>query len=158
MNGRLKHAKRWAPILLIVAAGACGGTAAGPTGSAALPAPDGNGSAASSRPALLGQWQLVSLSLAGEAPVAVEGPERFTVDFGVDERVALRADCNRCIGGYEASGGALRVGAMACTKAYCSSAPLDTNFAALVSGATGWQVNDAGLELHGPSGTALLRR
>ena len=85
-------------------------------------------------------------------------PERFTAEFGADGRVSLRADCNRCSGGYTATTGALAVGPMACTRAYCSSAPLDMTFTMLVGEATTWTAAKSSLELRGDSGVLRLRK
>ena len=74
------------------------------------------------------------------------------MDFTADGRVSLRADCNRCSAAYEATTNSLAVGLMACTRAYCASAPLDTTFAALVGQATSWRVVDGGLELRSEAG------
>lgn len=124
-------------------------------------APDSGGSAASGAPmpaALTGTWTLVSLQEAGRPATSIGSPERFTAEFASDGRVSLRADCNRCNGTCAATDGALRVSPMACTRAYCSSAPLDTQFAGLVGASTSWTVSGRGLELTGASGTLQLRR
>ena len=41
---------------------------------------------------------------------------------------------------------------MACTRAYCASAPLDSKFVALVGQATAWRSVDGGLELRSEAG------
>ena len=113
---------------------------------------------AQGRLGLVGTWQLVSVTEKGNASVTVGEPERFTAAFGADGRVSLRADCNRCSGGYTATTGALTVGPMACTRAYCSSAPLDLTFTMLVSEATTWTAAKSSLELRGDSGVLRLRK
>jgi heat shock protein HslJ len=143
---------------MALVAAACGGSAGGPTSSTPPPAGDGGSLEAQSRSGLLGDWQLVSVTEAGQAPVTVSGPERFTTTFGVDGRVSLRADCNRCSGSYAAGTGRLSVGPMACTRAYCPSAPLDTKFATLVQQATSWTAADGSLELRCNAGVLRLRR
>ena len=155
---RQAFAKRGAGLVLLVATVACGGSAERLTG-AALPPTEGGGTlTARSRLELVGAWQLVSLTETGKDSVSVGEPERFTAEFGADGRVSLRADCNRCSGGYTATTGALTVGPMACTRAYCSSAPLDMTFTMLVSEATTWTAAKSSLELRGDSGVLRLRK
>lgn len=135
---------------------ACGGSA--PLTEPTPPPFEALGSGASTpRPGLLGSWQLVSLTETGQAPVSAPEPERFTVEFTTEGRASLRADCNRCSAAYEARGSGLTVGLMACTRAYCASAPLDTKFAALVGQATTWRSEGGGLELRSESGVLRLQ-
>jgi heat shock protein HslJ len=132
------------------------------TGNLTAPTPPtgtgGSGAASQDPSGLMGSWQLVSLAQTGQAPVHVASPDRFTALFGQDGRVSLRADCNRCSGGYKAKGAGLIVGPMACTRAYCQSAPLDTQYAGLVSQATKWSSAQGGLELSCDSGVLVFRK
>jgi heat shock protein HslJ len=146
-------------VALGLVAAACG-SSSGSLTAPSTPPSVGAGAGASSQDhsGLLGSWQLVSLTETGQTPVNVKTPERFTATFGDDGRVSLLADCNRCAGGYTAKGDGLTVGPMACTRAYCESAPLDTQFAGLVSGATTWKANGAGLELRCDAGVLQFRR
>ena len=145
-------------LVLTAAATACGGSAERLVTSPADPAQAG-GSATTQTPVdLVGSWQLVSATPTGSATIDAGEPGRFTAEFSADGRVSLRADCNRCSGGYSATTSALTVGPMACTRAYCSSAPLDTTFAMLVSDATAWTVTNGRLELRGDSGVLRLRQ
>ena len=151
-------ATRSAGLVLLLATVACGGSAQKLTAPTLPPMEGGGTLTAQGSLGLVGNWQLVSLTESGHASVDVAEPERFTAEFGPDGRVSLRADCNRCSGGYTATKGALTVGPMACTRAYCSSAPLDTTFAMLVSEAKAWTAANGGLELRGDSGILRLRR
>lgn len=144
---------------LALAAAACGDSAATLPSSSTPPLQAGDSARSQDRSGLLGSWRLVSVNEAGKPPVVVAEPERFTAEFGASGRVSLRADCNRCAGGYTAGSDSLTVGPMACTRAYCAaSAPVDTTFAMLVSQAAAWTATDARLELRSASGTLLLRR
>src|SRR5262249_28019864 len=143
---------------LMLGAAACGTTAGSLTSSTPPPSAVGGGASSQDRPGLLGDWQLVTLTESGRPSVGVAEPQRFTASFGADGLVALRADCNRCSGTYSAGGARLTVGPMACTRAYCSSAPLDTTFASLVQGATTWTAANGGLELRSDAGVLKLRR
>ena len=127
---------------------------------APTPPPGTGGSGASSQDgsSLVGSWQLVSLTEAGKATVNVPAPERFTATFGSDGQVSLLADCNRCAGSYKSQGSGLTLGPMACTRAYCQSAPLDTDYAGLVSQATTWSSAGGTLELRCDAGVLEFRR
>ena len=162
MWGRLMmtRAQSYARVGIAVAwalgAVACGGSV--PLTQPTPPPIEAGGSGSSTpRPGLLGNWQLVSLTEAGQASVSAAEPELFTVDFTADGRASLRADCNRCSAAYEADGNGLTVGLMACTSAYCVSAPLDSQFVALVGQATAWRSVDEGLELRSEAGVLRLR-
>ena len=54
--------------------------------------------------------------------------------------------------------GALEVGLAACTLALCTTAPLDTDFAGLVSAARLWSVSGEELTLSSEDGTLILER
>jgi len=141
---------------------ACSGSgipAVGPTPPVAA-APDGDGqTSATAVTSLQGFWQLVSLQEADASVTPIPDPERFTAEFRADGVLGARADCNRCSGGYEASPGALAVNPlMACTLAYCQSAPLDTTYVSLLIDSTSWKLEDAGLELRSERGVLLFER
>jgi heat shock protein HslJ len=88
-------------------------------------------------------WHLTVIRQSGGTTVQIQNPERFTVTFGADQRVSVRADCNVCTGGYELAGSELRIGVMACTKAYCGDQSPDTQFLTTLSGnATVTQTSD----------------
>jgi len=107
-----------------------------------------------------GTWRLVSMREAGQAEVVIGQPGTFTAEFGADGRVNLRADCNRCTGGYSADGRSLSVGLMACTRAFCVvTAPLDTTYTTLVGSARTWSVSgDRRLELASDAGVLRFQR
>jgi len=130
----------------------------------AQPSPGtGVGSAPSSPPgslstaALRGEWQLVSLRQSGEDVVPPAG-HRFSAEFRSDDSVHLVADCNRCFASYKAGEGSIEVGVMACTRAYCETAPIDTDFAGLVQGSRRWSVVGQELRLESDQGSLSLRR
>jgi heat shock protein HslJ len=83
---------------------------------------------------LRGVWRLASLTRADHSTTAVPPTLQLTADFGEDGRLALRADCNVCGGAFALEGGALVAGPFACTRAFCASAPLDTEFVGLLDG------------------------
>jgi heat shock protein HslJ len=107
---------------------------------------------------LTGRWRLVSLQESGKPEVAIAQPEGFTVEFGPDGRLAVKADCNRCTAAYTAGAQDLSVGLMACTRAACGSAPLDNTFTGLVSSSSTWSIPADSLQLRSASGTLRFRR
>jgi heat shock protein HslJ len=136
---------------------ACAGSTSNPTGPA-VPGGSSGAEAGQGNLALVGSWEAVSVQPAGGPAVVVEEPQRFTAEFRADGTLALRADCNRCACGYTAGAGSLATTPMACTLAACPSAPLDTQFAGLVDGATSWTVAGDRLELTSTAGVVHMRR
>jgi len=158
MEVAMKRSRTWmGAALLPLLLAACQGQP-GPVGASPQPATGGGSGQITGQAALalVGSWKLTLLEKAGEAPVPVANPERFVASFGGDGRVNLVADCNRCSSAYEAAAGTLSVGPMACTRAACVSAPLDTDFAGLVSGATTWEVSSSRLTLRSAKGRLVL--
>jgi len=147
---------------LALGVAACNGSAVpavGPTPPAATTPEGGGQTSATAVTSLQGTWQLVSLQEAGGPVVPAPAPERFTAEFRSDGRLHARADCNSCNASYEAASGNLQVGpAMACTRAYCSSAPLDTDYARLLGEATSWSIEAGSLELSSAAGALRFRR
>lgn len=158
MLNRAVSRMAWLP--LVVALGACGGGSQDPVSATPVPPANGTGGQAGGQSSsdLLGVWRLVSLQASGGAVVGVKTPDSFTAHFGSDGRVVLVADCNRCNAGYAASRDGIQVGLMACTRAYCSTAPLDTDFAGLVGAAGTWSVEGSQLTLTSAQGTLHLER
>jgi heat shock protein HslJ len=73
-------------------------------------------------------WKLRSIQRSGASPVDIANPDRFTVRFDDDGRVAVRADCNVCTGGYELNGSSLQLTPLACTRAFCGTESPDAQF------------------------------
>ncbi|HQZ16479.1 MAG TPA: META domain-containing protein [Vicinamibacteria bacterium] len=104
-----------------------------------------------------GVWKLQSL----ETPalfVPVGRPESYTVEFRDAAVLAVKADCNSCSGTYTISGSSLTIGALACTRAFCGEASLDTAFLAVLTNASSFGVTDAELKIFSSKGTARLNR
>jgi heat shock protein HslJ len=105
-----------------------------------------------------GDWRLVSLTRADRSTIVIPDPPRFTVRFGPDGRVAVRADCNVCSGSWSLEGGALLTSGLACTRAFCSSAPLDTQFVAVLEGRSTTREAGGRLVLASGRGRLVLER
>ena len=109
--------------------------------------------------ALRGAWELMALQDAGGAVTpAHEG--RFTAEFGGDGDLFIEADCNVCSAGYTATadGTVAVTGPIPCTLAYCSTAPFDTRYVALLQSVQSWSVGEDGLELSSAQGSLLFHR
>ena len=80
-------------------------------------------------------WQLKQLQRAGAVVVSPPAGS-FFLRFADAERVDVRADCNACGGSYSLTGARLTLGPLACTRAFCPSAPFDTDYVQLAEAAT----------------------
>ncbi len=117
------------------------------------------GGSTQATPVLTGTWQMVSLQKTGQAPQAAPAGVTLTADFRPDGQLFVQADCNLCRSSYQAGpDGSLTVGPMACTRAYCSSAPVDTDFAGLLSAARQAAVGEHTLAVTSEAGSLLLSR
>ena len=104
------------------------------------------------------EWRLASLQhpdfSVAEAPTGAS----FTALFGDDAQLSARADCNVCHAGYSASDTVLSVSPMACTRAFCSSAPFDSEYVRALSTATSFEMDDDGLTVRSSEGTLRFVR
>jgi len=138
-------------ISTLLSFAACSGTTAGPSHVPAAPiaslAIDTNV-----------VWRLQSLAGADGSVTTIADPGVFTLTLTDDGKVVVRADCNRASGGYRISGNTLSIGAMASTKAYCSTAPVDQQFLALLAGEDIVTISGATLQLSSARGTLSFGR
>ena len=105
-------------------------------------------------------WQWVSFTTPVEK-VDVDAPDHYTIRFGADGRIALRADCNRGMGGYSfGPDRRLALKPIALSRAMCPKGSLSDRFAKEVGRATSYFVRDGDLFLELPvdSGTLRFRR
>jgi heat shock protein HslJ len=118
-------------------------------------APDATGAEA-----LLGNWDLVLLQdAASGTEYRPEEPGTFVVEFREEGEFGLQADCNRCRGTYEAGADQLSIDPLvACTLAYCQTAPVDTRFVGLLTQAQRYEMAGGFLEITCAEGALLLRR
>jgi len=81
-----------------------------------------------------GRWTLAAQKVEGQAETAPPAGTVFGIEIA-DARVAVVADCNRCNGPTFVGDNTITVGpALACTRAFCSSAPFDNTFVRLLAG------------------------
>jgi len=111
--------------------------------------------AAATIPGLL---KLQSLTRADATTVTISDPQQFTLEFLDNNRVAVKADCNRASGSFTVNGSALTIGPMAVTKAYCGSASLDGEFLSLLGGETVATVSTTSLVLSSARGALRFSR
>lgn len=104
------------------------------------------------------EWHLASLQRPDFSVPDVPAGATFTARFDDDGQLVARADCNSCHAAYSAAGDRLSVSPMACTQAFCASAPFDSEYVQALSSATGFELDDEGLTLHSPDGTLRFVR
>lgn len=105
-----------------------------------------------------GTWRLQQMTATGNAVHNEDlNANRFSATFSTG-RVELKADCNTCTGAANISGATLSVNALACTRAACASAPLDTRFSAFFDGAITVRVNSRLLQLNSDRGELRLEK
>jgi len=105
-----------------------------------------------------GEWRLVSLTRQDSSTVLISDPTRFTLRFGDDGRLSVRADCNLCGGPYRLDGESLTSGPLACTKVFCATAPIDSEFVAILDGRLSAERRGSRLILSSQRGSLAFER
>ena len=137
---RMKHQALLVLIFILALVGACSESPLGPS-------------------TVVGEtWQLVSLQKAGSTAVAVDNPSRYTVTFGDDGQLSLKSDCNSCRSSYSLTGSTLTVQALACTKAFCGTASLDTPFSSALAQARTVTRDDDEMTIRSEDAIARFKR
>jgi len=105
-----------------------------------------------------GSWTLLTLQPQGQPETGPPAGAMFVMEIA-GGRAAVRADCNRCSGPAIVGGTTLTVGpAMACTRAFCASAPLDDVFLRILSGESTASIEGDVLALRADRGILRFRR
>jgi heat shock protein HslJ len=91
------------------------------------------------------------------ATVALPASATFSIAL-IDGRLAIQSDCNRCTGSAAVGSGSLDVGLLACTRAFCSSSPVDTQFESTLTGTHAVSGTDSTLRLASPRGVLDFAR
>jgi heat shock protein HslJ len=105
-------------------------------------------------------WEWLSLKTPAEQ-VKIDAPERYTIRFGPDGRVALRADCNRGNAVYSVGPDRrIALGTIAVTRAACPPGSLSDRFVREIGRVISYLLQDSELFLELPvdSGTLRFRR
>jgi heat shock protein HslJ len=102
-------------------------------------------------------WRLQRLERSGQGAATVSMPDRYTLSFAPEKRLAVRSDCNQCGGGFDLVDGRLSVGALACTKAFCGEQSLDADYTAILADAQSLEKRGDELVLRSTRGTLRFR-
>ena len=142
MNSSPIRGSLWAVVVLAIAASSCGTSLAGPDPVAFEDV----------------TWKLESLAYTDGTSVTIADPDAFTALFAGGERLHVQADCNVCNGSYGAEDSSISISPLGCTRAYCFSAPLDTDYVSALQAATTIQGIDGKLLLRAPDVTLTFGR
>ena len=125
---------------------------------AACSGPTGPSTPALSTEQIAGTWTLTAQQPAGQGEIVPPAGVVFSMEI-IDGRAAVRADCNRCNGAAAVGDSTVTVGPlMACTRAFCPSAPLDDTFLKLLSGDSTATIAGDTLTLRSDRGVLRFRR
>lgn len=105
-------------------------------------------------------WEWVSLTTPTEQ-VTVDAPDRYTIQFGPDGRVAVKADCNRGTGRYTTTPErGITISPLALTRAACPAGSLSDRFGREIVRAAMYFFRNGDLHIDLPmdSGTLRFRR
>lgn len=104
-----------------------------------------------------GSWNLVSISAGTLTLTEAKTANRFGLTLSGD-RALFKADCNTCAGDFRVDGDVLTLSLQACTRAFCSSSPLDTQVVAAVDGKHTVRLDATRLQLTSPRGEIKFER
>ena len=103
-------------------------------------------------------WKLQSLARTDASAATINDPSLFTMSLADDKSLQVRSDCNRASGGYTTSGSTISIGPLASTSAYCPSAPIDTQYLALLGGESTVSISGSTLQLSSSRGTLTFTK
>lgn len=107
---------------------------------------------------LAGTWTLVGQQRPGEAEIPPPPGVFFRMEIA-DGRAAITADCNRCNGPGTVGDSTVTIGpTLACTRAFCASAPLDDIFLRLLAGESSATLDGDRLTLRSERGVLHFQR
>ena len=129
-----------------LALGACSGISSTPPSNSPATAPV----TAVAVPALAGtSWRLASFQANNDGGQALRPgtPDGFTLSFGQDGRLAVKLDCNRGTGPWQAvatdaTGGTLSLGPVATTRAMCPPDAVGSRLAQDLPALRTWRLQD----------------
>ncbi len=103
-------------------------------------------------------WRLVAIEPATGPSIAVADGSRYWIEFLSETRLSARADCNTCSGSYTLSGTTVTIGPLACTRAFCGEASLDTPFTQGLTDARELTLDEQLLQIKSPIDNAEVPR
>lgn len=86
------------------------------------------------------RWALASID-SGEDSLVPDNANNFTLQFGPDGRVGIKADCNAAGGSYELEGESIAITDVFSTMAFCGDDSLDQDFLAAIQTATTFSIS-----------------
>lgn len=106
-----------------------------------------------------GSWRWESLVSAADK-IAIEEPERYTLELQSGGKALVRADCNRGQAAYKLDGRAIAIKVSAMTKVACPSGTLGERFLKALESAVGQRIRGDSLflDLPGEGGTMKFVR
>ena len=104
---------------------------------------------AAAAPALAGtEWRLLRIMGMDDSTHVPDDPANYTLSFGADGTVSIRADCNRGSGSWESEGSSrLQFGAIAATQALCAPESIGEIFMAQFQWVRSYTMKDGHLFL-----------
>jgi heat shock protein HslJ len=107
-------------------------------------------------PALTGvTWTLQEIR-GGSSPASPGDPSLYTLTFGDDGRVAVRADCNSGSGSYTVTGSQITIGPVATTRVACPPGSLYDQFMQAIEAANSFTFSEGQLLLVWPEDGGTL--
>ena len=100
---------------------------------------------AEARALTFGEWQWRASLYRDETEARPDEPERYTVAFGTDGRLSLKADCNMAGGRFRLAGSQLSIEVTQSTRAACPPDSLDETFLRDLASTTGFFLKDGTL-------------
>jgi len=102
-------------------------------------------------------WQWVSFTTPVEQ-ITVDAPDRYTIQFGQEGRVAVRADCNRGTGRYTVTADRwITISPLALTRALRPEGSLSDRFGREIVRAAIYSMRDGDLYIDLPMDSGMLR-
>jgi heat shock protein HslJ len=141
MGGR-GNGKGVLPALVLAAMAGCSG----------LPFADADGEKA----LRASPWEWIAGGTAA-MPRVVARPDRYTLEFQPQYRVAVRADCNRGIGPWRLDGGKVSIGPLTISKRLCGADSRGREFQAGLEATHRWYLRDGALFLELPHDRGVFR-
>ena len=93
-------------------------------------------------------WRLLKIQSMDDTAFTPDEPDRYTLTFGADGRVSVRADCNRGTGSWQSeSGSQLTFGPIAATRALCPPGSISDTFLAQFQWVRSYMMQDGHLFL-----------
>jgi len=102
-------------------------------------------------------WKWVQTLYNNDSKAIPPDPENYTVKFGADGTVKVRADCNHKGGRYSANGQQIAIEITSSTRAACPDGSLEEQFVRDLMGGAIWFINDGDLYLDLQYDTGTMR-